>query len=48
MTLETTDAEVFDTDLIEAMERDLMAISDAIAARYFGWAPPVSGDVEVE
>jgi len=48
VTLETTDAEVFDTDLIEAMERDLMAISDAIAARYFGWAPPVSGDVEVE
>lgn len=47
VTLETTDAAIFDSDLIEAIENDLMAISDAIAARYFGWAPPIAGDAEV-
>lgn len=38
-TLETTDAGAFDGDHIEAIEQELMALSDAVGARYFGHGP---------
>ena len=41
-TLETSDAGTFDAARIEAIEGDLMAISDAVTAQYFGHAPPIA------
>lgn len=38
-TLETTDAGAFDGARIEAIEQELMALSDAVGARYFGHGP---------
>lgn len=39
--LGTDDAAVFDAARIEAIERELMAISDAVTAHYFGHASPL-------
>ncbi len=42
--LETTDAGVFDAEHIEAVETELMAVSDTITAHWFGRAAPLADD----
>lgn len=42
--LETTDAATFEAAPIEAIEGELMAVSDAITAHYFGHAAPLADD----
>jgi uncharacterized alpha-E superfamily protein len=43
-TLETSDAGVFDAEHIEAIEAELMAVSDTITAHWFGRAAPLADD----
>jgi uncharacterized circularly permuted ATP-grasp superfamily protein/uncharacterized alpha-E superfamily protein len=43
-TLETTDAGVFDTEHIEAIEVELMGVSDTVTSHWFGRAVPLAED----